>query len=137
MKRSLLLAFVLIAVVAAAALVARRIAGRPSGPAAPAGSPAGVLGVERFMNAVDHFPGLVRVEGVVRSASVGDHLLTLIDRREFEECGVTTCAALYLPVRWTGELPETGAIVRVEGQAKEEAGKLVFVARQVERMPKP
>lgn len=139
MKRSLPVSIAIIAVLAAAWFVGDRVSGRSTsgGPAASAGSPTDVLGVEQFMKAVDRPQGVVRVEGVVSSASASDRLLTLIDRREFEECGVTTCAALYLPVRWSGPMPSVTELVRLEGQTMHEGGKLVFVARQVEHVRSP
>ncbi|UCG88339.1 MAG: hypothetical protein JSW71_07290 [Gemmatimonadota bacterium] len=96
-----------------------------------------VLDVDPFMENVDRFRGPVRVTGVVNTASAADHMLTLIDRREFEECGVTTCAKLYLPVRWSGAMPESGQTVRVEGQVNEDDGKLVLVARTLESLNPP
>lgn len=96
-----------------------------------------VLGVEEFMRRPGRQGGRVCVEGIVSAVSADDHTLALIDRREFEQCGVTTCAALYLPVRWPGPMPGTGELVRIEGQARDEGGRLVFVARAVERVSGP
>lgn len=139
MKRSSVVAVALVAVLATAGFVAKRIASRSLSAdlSASAAAPTTVLGVEQFTKAADRYPGETRVEGVVSGVSPGDQLLTLIDRREFEECGVTTCAALYLPVRWAGQMPGVTELVRVEGQTNDEDGKLVFVARQVERVLKP
>ena len=95
------------------------------------------LDVELFMRDVDRFHGVVRVIGVVNTTSADDHMLTLLDRREFEKCGVTTCASLYLPVRWVGEMPSSGETVRIEGKTLDEGGKLVFVAQLLERVVKP
>ena len=95
------------------------------------------LDVELFMRDVDRFRGVVRVIGVVNTASDADHMLTLLDRREFEECGVTTCASLYLPVRWGGEMPSSGDTVRIKGKTQDEGGKFVFVAQFLERVVKP
>lgn len=95
------------------------------------------LDVELFMRDVDRFRGVVRVIGVVNTASAADQMLTLLDRREFEECGVTTCASLYLPVRWGGEMPSSGETVRIKGKTQSEGDKLVFVAQLLERVVNP
>jgi len=96
-----------------------------------------ILGVEELMREVDRHPGETHVEGVVRSTSAQDHLLTLIDTREFDECGVTTCTSLYLPVRWTKEMPEIGGRIRVSGHVEKEADKLIFVAQTLEKVSHP
>jgi len=65
-------------------------------------------------------------------------LVTLIDRSEFDECAVVTCASLSLPVRWAGAMPQVEEGVEVTGRVREEAGKLIFVAeemRQVSEAP--
>ena len=71
--------------------------------------PESILGVDTFMRNVDRHRGVVQVEGVVSAISEKDQTLALIDTREFQECGVTTCASLQLPVRWEGVSPR-GAI---------------------------
>ena len=103
-----------------------------------AAEPQGAVGVEALMKNVDQHKGSVRVEGVVSAASAERQSLTLIDTRELEECGVTTCAQLKLPVRWTGTMPPVRAIVRVDGEVQRQPdGKLVFVARGVEQVRAP
>ena len=103
-----------------------------------AAEPQGAVGVEALMKNVDQHKGSVRVEGVVSAASAERQSLTLIDTRELEECGVTTCAQLKLPVRWTGTMPAVRAIVRVDGEVQRQPdGKLVFVARGVEQVRAP
>lgn len=103
-----------------------------------AAEPQGAVGVEALMKNVDQHKGSVRVEGVVSAASAERQSLTLIDTRELEECGVTTCAQLKLPVRWTGTMPPVRAIVRVDGEVQRQPdGKLVFVARGIEQVRAP
>lgn len=93
---------------------------------------AGPLGVDEFMARVDEHGGPVLVEGVVSSVAANQKMLALIDSKEFEACGVTTCARFTLPVSWAGAMPAVNAVVRVRGQVKETGGKLVFVASAVE-----
>ena len=94
-----------------------------------------VVGVETLMKNVDEHPGVLRVEGVVSAVSAERQSLTLIDTRELEECGVTTCAEFKLPVRWKGPMPAVRDVVRVEGEVQERDGKRVFVATGLEKMP--
>lgn len=91
-----------------------------------------VLGVDEFMTQVDDHKGPVLVQGVVSSASPDQKILALIDSKEFEACGVTTCARYTLPVSWGGAMPSVRAVVRVRGQVQETDGKLVFVATAVD-----
>lgn len=98
----------------------------------------GPLGVDEFMTRVDEHRGPVLVEGVVSSVAANQQMLALIDSKEFDACGVTTCARSTLPVSWAGAMPAVRSVVRVRGQVKEAGGKLVFVATAVDtaRTPK-
>lgn len=96
-----------------------------------------VLGVETLMRAPDRYPGRVRVEGVVSAVAAKQQTLALIDTREFQQCGTVDCAELALPVRWTGPMPAVRQTIRVEGQVQEAGGKLVFVARRLEKVQPP
>jgi len=95
--------------------------------------PESILGVDTFMRNVERHRGIVQVEGVVSAISEKDQTLALIDTREFQECGVTTCASLQLPVRWEGAMPAGRDVVRVTGEAKEINGKLLFIAKALEK----
>ena len=69
------------------------------------------------------------IEGVVSSVAGNEKMLTLIDRREYEQCNSLGCAKLTLPVRWDGPMPQLGQTVHTTGRvANEESGK-VFVAQ--------
>ncbi len=81
----------------------------------------------------DH-PGRVRVQGVVSDVQPDNHLVVLIDRKEWEECGEVGCASLSLPVRWAGTMPRVEEGVAVSGRVEEQAGKLVFVAEALEQV---
>lgn len=95
------------------------------------------LGVEELMKNVDRYPGTVRVEGVVREVSAGQPELALIDIREFQECGISKCNELVLPVHWLGPMPSVEDVVRLEGEVRETSGKLAFVARNLEKAGPP
>lgn len=96
-----------------------------------------VLGIENFMKNVDRYRGEVRVEGVVFAVSASKHTLGLIDVREFQTCGLKECGGLTLPVSWTGAMPAVGQAVRADGEVQKMKGKLVFVAKTVEKFELP
>jgi hypothetical protein len=105
--------------------------------AVAASSPQAVLGVDDFMKNVDRYRGKVSLEGVVSAVAPEQQAVSLIDAKEFQACGVTTCAQLTLPVQWRGPMPAVGALVRVEGQARKIKGKLMFVADKLEKVSGP
>ena len=121
----------LILLVTAGSMVAYNQAGG-EGPAPSEAQPA--LGVDEFMKQVDQHRGTVAVKGVVSSTSAEKELLALIDVKEFEKCKRTSCSKLRLPVRWAGAMPELEDAVRVEGQVQESDGKLVFLAKSLEKI---
>lgn len=102
-----------------------------------AASPQAVLGVDDFMKNVDRYRGKVSVEGVVSEVVPEEQAFSIIDPKEFQACGVTTCAQLTLPVQWRRPMPTVHDLVRVEGQAQEVKGKLMFVADKVEKVSRP
>lgn len=102
----------------------------PSTPS-PASKMAPPLGVEQFMKNADSYSGVVTVEGVVASMSKNAGLFSMIDFKEFRECGLTDCARWVLPVRWKGSVPALKTVVRVEGRATRLNGKRVFDATSV------
>lgn len=102
-----------------------------------AASPQKVLGVDDFMKNVDRYRGKVSLEGVVSALAPEQQTISLIDSGEFQDCGVTTCAQLTLPVQWRGPMPAVRALVRVEGQAQEVKGQLMFVADKLEKVTRP
>jgi hypothetical protein len=102
-----------------------------------AASPPKVLGVDDFMKNVDRYRGKVSLEGVVSTVAQEQKAISLIDAKEFQACGVTTCAQLTLPVQWRGPVPSVGDLVRIEGEAQEVKGKLMFVADKLEKVTRP
>ncbi len=96
-----------------------------------------ILGVDNFMKNVDRYRGKVSLEGVVSAVAPEQQAISLIDATEFQACGVTTCAQLTLPVQWRGPMPAVRDLVRLEGQAQEVKGKLMFVADKLEKVARP
>jgi len=87
-----------------------------------------VFDVDAFMRRAEAPPGRIRVRGVVSSVQARAGLITLIDRSEWDACGVVTCATLSLPVRWAGAMPEVKDGVEVLGHVETQGGKLILVA---------
>ena len=107
--------------------------GPTSGPAATP-NPQPDLSVTALMRNADRHRGPVWVQGVVSAASEKDQLLALIDVSEFEDCATTTCAVLYLPVHWEGEMPGVEARVRLRGKVEKRDGRMVFAAAELRRL---
>jgi hypothetical protein len=122
------------ALTAGAATVAVAAGNRPSAPTGTvrAASAPAVLGVEALMKQPQRHRGQIRVEGVVSVTSPQQHTLALIDTAEFRRCGTVECAPLSLPVRWTGAMPPVAKAVRVQGEIRKVAGKLIFAARTLQ-----
>ena len=95
--------------------------------------PDAVLGIEQLMKEVDNYRGEIRVEGVVSSVLPANQMLSLIDTREFKECGITTCAQFTLPVHWSGSMPAVEETVLIDGTVREIEGKLIFEAKGLEK----
>ena len=135
MKKPLIIAG--LTIIAATVVVSQIHTNSPPSAKPPASAAASktnaALGVENFMKNVDRYSGEVRVEGVVSAVSTTNQMLGLIDVREFQTCGLEKCAELTLPVRWTGAMPTVGQAFRADGEAQKEKGKLVFVARTLEK----
>ena len=127
-------AFILIGALCTTAWLWSNRSRNPANLSAERGGPRASGGVDDLMRNVDRYrSGPVRVEGVVSLASSTNQTITLVDNREFERCGLG-CAELILPVRWSGSMPAVKDAVQVEGEIQEDGGKLIFVARSVDRL---
>src|SRR5665647_850120 len=98
-------------------------------------SPKAILGVDEFMKNVDHNRGKVSLEGVVGTVVPGEQEITLMDRGKFLVCACVQ--VILLPVHWRGPMPVMGDLIRIEGQAQEVKGKLMFVADKLEKVGHP
>ncbi len=125
------------AVITALAVALLLVSGSRPQAGEAAATPQAILGVDNFMKNVDRYRGKVSLEGVVSAVAPDQQAISLIDSGEFQDCGVTTCAQLTLPVQWRGPMPAVRDLVRLEGQSREVNGKLVFVADKLEKMTRP
>lgn len=95
-----------------------------------------VVGVEELMKHRSRYKGPVTVKGVVSQVLPSEHLVQLIDQKEFEECNSASCSGLSLPVRWSGAMPSRKQLVLVNGTIGSEGGESVFMAESI-TIPKP
>jgi hypothetical protein len=103
--------------------------------AAAGSNPGEVLSVDQLMNNVDRHKGPIRVQGVVTAVVPEKHMIALVDTEQFKQCGILSCPTyLVLPVLWSGAMPSLKDAVKIEGEIKESAGKLVFQATIVEKL---
>lgn len=100
--------------------------------AATTQAPARVLAVNDLRQAPERFTGPIRVQGVVGGTKESDHMFGLVDTREVEKCGTTTCAEFLLPVRWTGAMPQVGEAVTVSGRLQQSARGLILRASAID-----
>lgn len=142
MKRTSILVLVVLAlggsVIASAIFLLTRGESRPGGSLSVPNSPKTssttiAVGVDQLMNHTEKYPGEVIVEGIVSASAPGR--VSLIDVGEVEECGVTTCAELVLPVEWSGNPPKGKQRVKLLGSVRETGEGMVFVARSMEAAP--
>ncbi len=94
-----------------------------------------ILGVDEFIKDVDRYGGKVSLEGVVGNVAPRQQEITLMDRGKL---GVCACVQVnLLPVQWRGPMPAMGDLIRIEGQAQEVEGKLMFMAVKLEKIGHP
>ena len=70
--------------------------------------------------------------GVVAGVSRGDGVFAVIDSREFESCGVLTCDANTIPVKFDGDMPAPKTIVEITGRVVRGEKGLIIDAKRVE-----
>jgi hypothetical protein len=93
------------------------------------------LGVDEFMKNADRYRGKVSLEGAVAAVAPKEQEITLMDRGKL---GVCACVQVnLLSVQWRGPMPAMGDLIRIEGQAQEVEGKLMFVADKLEKVGHP
>lgn len=94
-----------------------------------------VVQVDELAEHPEQYAGLVTVRAVVAGVNQSNHVFGIVDAREFEACGITTCARYTVPVRYGNELPGAKQVVLVTGRLVKQDNGLVFVAERVERVP--
>lgn len=83
----------------------------------------------------EKFKGEIVLRAVVSAVKESEGVFGVIDSREYESCGVLTCAKHNLPVKFDGELPARRTVVEITGEVIRDDKGLVFAARRVDRVP--
>lgn len=102
--------------------------------ASESASGSSILGIENYMQNTDKYSGTVEVEGVVSQVISAQHVVVLIDMKEYKECKSITCSRLRLPVFWGGELPAEYDVVRVKGEVGKCDDKRLFIAKELKKV---
>jgi len=81
----------------------------------PHGS-AEAVNVDDLAGNPEGFQGEFLLRGAVAGVRKTEGIFAVVDSREFESCGVLTCALNTLPVKFDGVLPAPGTIVEITGR---------------------
>jgi len=89
-----------------------------------------VIHVDELAKSPEKVRGEFVLRGVVAGVSKTERIFAIIDSREFESCGVLSCAANTIPVKFDGELPALKTIVDITGRViKNEKGLIIDAVR--------
>ncbi len=91
-----------------------------------------VVHVDELAKSPEGFRGEFVLRGVVAGVRKDQGVFGVIDSREFESCGVLTCAANTIPVKFDGALPAPKTIVEITGRVVRGDRGLVIEAKRVE-----
>jgi hypothetical protein len=91
-----------------------------------------VVSVDELAKNPEGLRGEFVLRGVVAGVRKDQGVFAVIDSREFESCGVLTCAANTIPVKFDGVLPAPKTIVEITGRVVRGDGGLVIRAKRVE-----
>ena len=129
----ILAAVLLVAGLAHAFLRAGSSPAEPSVAAAGPDTASGIVHVAELAENPGAYRGEFVLHGVVAGVSTTDGVFGIIDSREFDSCGLLTCADHVIPVRFAGELPDLGTEVEITGRVIRRPEGLLIDARHVER----
>jgi len=91
-----------------------------------------VIHVDELVQNPKDFQSEFVLRGVVAGVRKSEGIFAVIDSREFESCGVLTCAANTIPVKFDGELPNFKSIVEITGRVIRNEKGLIIDAERVE-----
>ncbi len=91
-----------------------------------------VVHVDELAQSYGDIKGKFVLRGVVAGVKKDEGIMALIDSREFETCGVLSCADNSIPVKYDGELPEPKTIIDVIGRVVQNDKGLIIEAEQIE-----
>ncbi len=91
-----------------------------------------VVNVDDLAGNPKGFQGEFLLRGAVAGVRKTDGVFAVVDSREFESCGVLTCALNTIPVKFDGELPAPRTIVKITGRVVQGEKGLIINAASVE-----
>lgn len=94
-----------------------------------------VVQVDELAAKPEGFEGEIVLRAAVAGVKESEGVMSVIDSREFESCGVVTCAENYLPVKVAGKLPQPKTVVEITGHVVKTERGLVFEAKRVDVVP--
>ncbi|MFV1994425.1 MAG: hypothetical protein ACC661_03220 [Verrucomicrobiales bacterium] len=94
-----------------------------------------IVHVDDLAKNPEDFKGEIVLRAVVVGVKESEEVFGVIDSREFESCGVLTCAKNTLPVKFSGDLPEPKTVVQVTGRMIQGEKGLIIEAKRVEVAP--
>lgn len=97
---------------------------------------AGALNVDSVAADPGAYKGDIKVQGVVAKVDTSDSVFSLIDIREYKACGVVTCASKFVPVRYSGTLPEVKEELVVTGEMASSPKGYVLEGKDLQRLGK-
>ena len=110
------------------------LAVQPAAAEADAGSRK-VVQVDELAAKPEEFKGEFVLRAVVAGVKESEGVISVIDSREYESCGVLTCAENYLPVKPTGKLPQPKTVVELTGRVVKSDKGLLFEASRLDVVP--
>ncbi len=90
-----------------------------------------VVQVDDLAKNPEAFQEVFVLRGAVAGVRKTDGIFAVVDSREFESCGVLTCAINTIPVKFDGELPKPRTIVEITGRVVQGAKGLIINAESV------
>lgn len=96
---------------------------------------AAIVHVDDLGDDPEKFKDEIVLRAVVSAVKKSEGVFAVIDSREYESCGVLTCAKHTLPVKFSGELPDPRTLVEITGEVVHSDKGLVFAAKRVDRVP--
>lgn len=94
-----------------------------------------VVHVDELAAHPEEFKGEFVLRAVVAGVKESEGVLSVIDSREYESCGVLTCAENYLPVKVGGKLPQPKTVVELTGLVVKNDKGLLFEASRLDVVP--
>ena len=97
-----------------------------------------VIDVDDFASDPSAYHGIIGIRGIVASTHQSDSSFVIIDVREYELCGILTCAANEITIRvpadkYSGELPDSEDIIVAYGEFRTSDDYSIVEVSHIER----